>query len=268
MNFPETDNAHQAKVTCLNFSPSGEYLVSGDSGGTVKVWDVQSGQSRRTFQTTNLSISAIVKVVLVNDEVTAFNSLGQKWRWSFASGQLIGRQDTGNQSTVDRLAIGARVTSADGQTTAVKETGDTVRVGDQLLRHPTEVYTLAISPDGRVAATGGSGQVEEDFGRVTIYWIYLWETQTGRLIHQIVGRDKCFIVTAVYEPDGECHQIDTLRRFRDRSLLTSPIGQRLVDYYYRLSPPLAKWVAARPSIQRLIRMLIDRVVQLIKYCSK
>jgi len=76
-----------------------------------------------------------------------------------------------------------------------------------------------------------------------------------------VGRDAtltitvpevCFIATAAYgTPMAE--EIQILREFRDKYLLTNPLGQALVGLYYRVSPPIAEFISEHPSLKPLVR---------------
>jgi len=70
----------------------------------------------------------------------------------------------------------------------------------------------------------------------------------------------CFIATAAYgTPTAE--QIDVLRDFRDVVLLKSTVGSQLVALYYRLSPPIADFIARSDSLRALVReLLVDPVV--------
>jgi hypothetical protein len=62
----------------------------------------------------------------------------------------------------------------------------------------------------------------------------------------------CFIATAAYgTPMAD--EVQTLREFRDRCLLTNPVGQALVDFYYRTSPPLADFINEHPSLKPIVR---------------
>jgi hypothetical protein len=74
----------------------------------------------------------------------------------------------------------------------------------------------------------------------------------------------CFIATACYG-SAEAQPVKTLRLFRDRRLMPSPIGAALVAIYYRLSPPVAEMLRSRPWARRLvIRLLIDPVVTFVR----
>jgi len=62
----------------------------------------------------------------------------------------------------------------------------------------------------------------------------------------------CFIATAAYgTPMAE--EIEILRGFRDEYLLTSALGQALVDLYYTVSPPMAEFIAEHPNLKPIVR---------------
>jgi len=63
----------------------------------------------------------------------------------------------------------------------------------------------------------------------------------------------CFIATAAYGTPM-AGEIEILRRFRDEYLLTNPVGQVLVALYYGLSPPMAEFIAERPSLKAIVRV--------------
>ena len=62
----------------------------------------------------------------------------------------------------------------------------------------------------------------------------------------------CFIATAAYGTPM-AKEIEILREFRDEYLLTSPVGQTLVDLYYRVSPPMAEFITEHPSLKPIVR---------------
>jgi len=68
----------------------------------------------------------------------------------------------------------------------------------------------------------------------------------------LCGYGMCFIATAAYgTPMAE--EIQILREFRDEYLLTNPLGQALVDFYYKVSPPIAEFITEHPSLKPIVR---------------
>jgi DNA-binding beta-propeller fold protein YncE len=62
----------------------------------------------------------------------------------------------------------------------------------------------------------------------------------------------CFIATAAYgTPMAD--DIQLLREFRDEYLLTSLVGEALVDIYYGVSPPIAQFISEHPSLKPMVR---------------
>jgi hypothetical protein len=55
-------------------------------------------------------------------------------------------------------------------------------------------------------------------------------------------------------------EIQILREFRDEYLLTNPLGQALVDFYYRVSPPIAELITEHPSLKPIMRVGLLPVV--------
>jgi hypothetical protein len=66
------------------------------------------------------------------------------------------------------------------------------------------------------------------------------------------GQMSCFITTAVSgTPMAE--EIQVLRDFRDKYLIANPVGQALVDLYYRISPTIAEFITVHPSLKPIVR---------------
>ena len=66
----------------------------------------------------------------------------------------------------------------------------------------------------------------------------------------------CFIATAAYG-DPDAPEVERLRRFRDRRLLTNRLGTLFVRVYYRVSPPFARLIARNPRLRAAIRWVLD-----------
>lgn len=82
------------------------------------------------------------------------------------------------------------------------------------------------------------------------------------------GEDNghCFIATAAYG-SYLSSEVQTLRSFRDRWLLSGkiPFGEWFVGAYYRLSPPIAAYIAESDFLRFFTRVLLTPIVYAIKY---
>jgi hypothetical protein len=69
---------------------------------------------------------------------------------------------------------------------------------------------------------------------------------------QEAGSRCCCAATAAYgTPMAE--EIQILREFRDEYLLTNPMGKGLVEFYYKISPPMAGFITEHPSLKPIVR---------------
>ncbi|MDF0553965.1 CFI-box-CTERM domain-containing protein [Kamptonema sp. UHCC 0994] len=71
---------------------------------------------------------------------------------------------------------------------------------------------------------------------------------------------SCFIATAAYSTSTH-PDIETFRNFRDKKLLTNPVGQGLVSLYYNISPSIANYVKRQPVIKSFLRQQLERLAE-------
>jgi len=77
------------------------------------------------------------------------------------------------------------------------------------------------------------------------------------------GGPSCFIATAAYGTrTGD--EVRALIEFRDTYLLTNCAGCALVKTYYRLSPPVARFIEGRPLGKRLVRTALTPALLLAR----
>lgn len=80
---------------------------------------------------------------------------------------------------------------------------------------------------------------------------------------QFTTVSPCFVATAAYG-SPLASEVSSLRRFRDRYLMTNALGQALVSAYYETSPTLAAWIAEDEDRRDAARTLLGPVVELAR----
>jgi hypothetical protein len=74
----------------------------------------------------------------------------------------------------------------------------------------------------------------------------------------------CFIATAAYG-DPLAQDVTVLREFRDRYLVTNPVGERFVALYYRFSPPLADYIGKHEWAKGVTRAGLRPLVYTVQH---
>ena len=75
--------------------------------------------------------------------------------------------------------------------------------------------------------------------------------------------EPCFVATAAY-CTPTAREVGVLRDFRDRYLLTNRAGAACVRAYYRMSPPLARFIAAREPLRAAARACLAPVLVVVR----
>ncbi|TET75805.1 MAG: DUF11 domain-containing protein [Dehalococcoidia bacterium] len=109
-------------------------------------------------------------------------------------------------------------------------------------------YTVTIDGTAKDSVGNGLDGNENGIAEGSPADDYTWSFTT-----EVAGGGVgCFIATAAYgTPMAE--EIQILREFRDEYLLTNPVGQALVDLYYRVSPPIAEFITEHPNLKPIVR---------------
>ena len=242
----KTLSGHAGDVRSVAFSPDGQLLASGSGDGTVRVWSVGAGQLRRAFwhsgwvttvafnqagtTVIGCSFSQGIKMwsvetgtllhtlngsnpmaLSVQQQILASNSdTRQVQLWDITTGKL---QGTVTLPLSSEAKLRAMSVSEDGNTLAVAVTGThsifLVHLPTQTVRHTLTghldvINTLALSPDGNTLASSSQDGT-----------IKLWEVNTGKLLHTLVGGGAIS-----FSPDGNffvgVHQNQNIQVWRSQ----------------------------------------------------
>jgi hypothetical protein len=74
--------------------------------------------------------------------------------------------------------------------------------------------------------------------------------------------EPCFIATAAYGAPS-APEVDMLREFRDRYLLTNSVGTAFVRAYYRVSPSVARYIARHAPLRSAVRACLTPVTAIV-----
>jgi WD40 repeat protein len=182
------------------FSPDGRYLVTGQLGGAVQVWDARTGQPVGPLATHDREIRAVVFSRDGRHVATASGD-GMVMLWDAA------RLD---EKQAPRLTLRARVPgpsvnvafSPDGRRLATGGEGNTVKIWDvekggepltTLRGHGKEVYAVAFSPDGKGRWLASGGEDSK---------VKIWDSRSGELVLTFHGHTG-LVSSLAFSPDGK-----------------------------------------------------------------
>jgi len=151
----------------LAFSPDGQWALSGSSDKTVKLWDVNTGSLVRSFEGYSHSAYGLPKSNSIYS--LAFSPDGL---WALSGG--------GGQDSFDMFYLGEMHLYN-------VNTGDIVR---SFSGHDRDVYSVAFSPDGLWALSGGYDET-----------LKLWDVNTGSLIRTFTGHTS-HVYSVAFSSDG------------------------------------------------------------------
>lgn len=175
-------------VSSVALAPS--HFVSGNSDGTISVWNLASGGLEKTLRGHGDAVNA---VALSPDGQTLVSGSDDKTLkiWNLQTGEVL-RTLNGHSDAVVAVAMTPEWIASGSWDKTVKiwnrKTGELVR---SLTGHSALVGTVAIASDYKTLASGSKDGS-----------INLWNLQTGELIRTLKGNNLS-ILSIAFSPDGK-----------------------------------------------------------------
>jgi WD40 repeat protein len=189
-------------VSCVAFSPDGKRLVTASQRGSVRLWDVATGQEILTLKGRALHVRSVA--FSADGERLVSASLGRTVQvWDAATGrELLKLTGNGGASLgvafspdAKRVALASQERKEDGRSEGTVRVWDAA-TGREVLTLMVNAYVsrgeafggVAFSPDGkRLAASGFQGPVK------------VWDVANGQEIRKLGGGDAGL----AFSPDGK-----------------------------------------------------------------
>lgn len=189
---------HVGAVASLRFSADGATLVSAGADGTVRRWEVASGQPIGETPTGQEALGTPASTALGPDGamLASAGADGVVRRWDLAAGRPLDDLVAAEAGPVWSVAF-----SPDGAVLAAGTLDREVRrwrsatgepIGEPLSGHVGTVTSLAFSPDGAVLASGGADNT-----------IRLWEVASGQPVGRPLTGHTAAIWALAFSPDGQ-----------------------------------------------------------------
>ena len=186
---------HTRWVRGLAFSPDGKTIASGDGDGTIRFWDIHTGNPKNTF--TGHSEEVYSVALNQNGDIIASGcNTGIIRLWDADTRQPI---KTLNGSKDGYITFARSIVFSPDGKTLFCGTDDgihlwNIRTGEHkrmLTGHTDVVYTIALSSDGNILASGSWDNT-----------IRLWDAHTGEHKKTLTGHTEQ-VWTIAFSPDGK-----------------------------------------------------------------
>jgi len=190
--FVQAQILNSNSARSVAFSPDGKTALSGSHDGTVKWWDLSTGRVLKSLDGHSYYVSSVAFSPEGKTALSGSEDNTVKW-WDLSTGRVIKSLDD-HSDHVRSVAF-----SPDGKTALSGSDDKTVkwwdlskgwkwsdllpsgRVIKSLEGHPSSVYSVAFSPDGKTALSGCDSGMDR---YNNFKW---WDLSTGRVIKSLRG---------------------------------------------------------------------------------
>jgi WD40 repeat protein/transcriptional regulator with XRE-family HTH domain len=189
---PMEFRGHTSDLWSVAFSPDGKYLITSSDDKTVKLWEVATGKSIRTFSGHTGGVWDVVfspdgKYLLTGSADSTAR------QWDVVRGETV-QTFSGHAATIDSVAFspdGKYILTAGAADLTARlwdtDTGETLHT---LTGHSDRVVRVAYSPDGMHVLTGSVDGTAR-----------LWDAASGRAVRVFEHPNVVGAIT--FSPDGK-----------------------------------------------------------------
>ena len=195
-NKPKLSNilkGHNAEISLVQPSIDCTMIASEDWDGTVKIWNVKTGNEMNTIRTGHTNPFNSVVFSSGRKILTSVSVVGEIKFWDIKTGTEI-RTFTGHEGTVSSLAF-----NPDGTVLASGSTNGTIKFLNvekateirTFTGHEGTVSSLVFNQNGTMLASGSMDKT-----------VKIWNVETGIKICTLTGH-KYYVLSVVFRPDGK-----------------------------------------------------------------
>jgi len=190
--FAATNTLKGPSEVVSSLALASTYFTTGNSNGTISVWNFPSGQLKTTLQGHAEAVNALG--ASADGKVLASGSDDKTVKiWNLETGAVV-RTLSGHSNAVSSVAV-----SPDGQFVASGSWDKTIKIWNpktgELLRtltgHSGLVNAVAVSPDNKTLASGSKDGS-----------IRLWNLASGQAIRTMGGKNLS-VLSLAFTPDGK-----------------------------------------------------------------
>jgi WD40 repeat protein len=257
----QTLSGHSSPVLALAYSSTGEWLVSGEDDGTIRLWEGDTGQAEQTLtghqgRITSLAFSPDERQLLSGSaDQTAI-------LWDLPTGQPLHTFEHQDEVTAVAWSPRGNVIATGGVDGTIKLWRPNGQLLHLLEGHDLEIAALAFSPDGKILASSGWDRT-----------LRLWRVGDGILLHTLTNPQDT-AVRLEFTVDG--HTLLAEDRYGQTQVWNSASGQLLTTFIPTpatltpqlltgdgvvLQPPLALWqqLNRADALSTLLQEGCDRI---------
>jgi WD40 repeat protein len=230
-------NGHRTNITCVQFSPSGDYVITGSTDGMVIIWEVKTGKELRRIKDHEDQIDYIefntdgLTFITVSDDKNAC-------LWEFSSGNLIRKYN--NHSIMGKTAC----FSPDGTKLLTSFRDFTSKIWDvksgellaDLIGHNNHISSSKFSKDGKYIVTASMDQSA-----------IIWDATTGRKVFDFSGNslwvnsnklssDGKYVVSASFDQKDLKDNIVHFWELESGKVINDFSGHKDEVHYSEISP--------------------------------